>query len=482
MSGTGMTMRFFHAIALVVAIMSTAFVSVCFAETTVITTEASYTMGDGESPSFAEAQVLQKAKQAALEQAGTYVEAYTKTQNYDLTIEEIQTLAGGVMKVEVLEKTRTLVGEGLQFYTKIKATVTTDKMQELAQRIRGKNIAEDYKKLQAEYARLSHELETWKQVASGPATGAERQKALDRIKENEKTFAQVQENEATLFRRLLSGQVLIAQAQDDKAAIGQLIDDIVVAGHEVVVGRVSVNLPTDASETAARPVPKWFPWGNWPLSDAGGVIVSIPITVRASPSLAGILTDAARSFGGNGILPREPNAYSREQTGLSYDFGYDERMQVEQTIVLSRPLAQVEQTFDRLTGLYAGSLDTRVKGTEFLLSGIRHISGDFQQQLADLVLDIRLSLEDGTKYSCAAYSIVNRLIPARTEIAWFKADLSNRNSKDYNTVLLLNNAISFEVEFALPEKMVTHLKGAEARYVKLKQAPKERCRMILPTR
>ena len=29
-------------------------------------------MGEGETPSFAEAMVLQKAKQTALEQAGTY--------------------------------------------------------------------------------------------------------------------------------------------------------------------------------------------------------------------------------------------------------------------------------------------------------------------------------------------------------------------------------------------------------------------------
>jgi hypothetical protein len=41
------------------------------AETKVLTTEANYTMGVGETPSFAEAMVLQKAKQIALEQAGT---------------------------------------------------------------------------------------------------------------------------------------------------------------------------------------------------------------------------------------------------------------------------------------------------------------------------------------------------------------------------------------------------------------------------
>ena len=113
------------------------------AEIKLITAEATYTMGDGETPSFAEAMALQKAKQTALEQAGTYVESYSKVQNYNLTTEEIQTIAGGVLQVEVLNKSRTLIGDGLQFYVKIKATVTTDKMAELAQRIKGKNVAEE---------------------------------------------------------------------------------------------------------------------------------------------------------------------------------------------------------------------------------------------------------------------------------------------------------------------------------------------------
>ncbi len=195
-------------------------------EVKVITAEASYTMGDGESPTFAEAQVLQKAKQAALEQAGTYVEAYTKTHNYDLTTEEIQTLTGGVLNVEVLEKTRTLMGEGLRFYTKIKATVTTDKMEDLAQRIRGKNVAQEYKNLQGEYARLSRELETWKQVASEATTGAKRQTAIDRIKESEKDFARVQKNEANLFRRLEADAVLFdrIKAMDVQGVIQALKD------------------------------------------------------------------------------------------------------------------------------------------------------------------------------------------------------------------------------------------------------------------
>ena len=61
------------------------------AETKTILSEAIYSMGDGETPSFAEAMVLQKAKQGALEEAGTYVESYTKVRNLDLNAEEIQT-------------------------------------------------------------------------------------------------------------------------------------------------------------------------------------------------------------------------------------------------------------------------------------------------------------------------------------------------------------------------------------------------------
>lgn len=198
----------------------------CLAETKVITAEASYTMGDGESPSFAEAQVLQKAKQAALEQAGTYVETYTKIQNYDLTKDEMQMLAGGILAVEVLEKTRTMVGDGLRFYTKIKATVTTDKMEELAQRIKGMNVAQEYKKLQSEYARLSRELGEMKQIAAKATASSERQLALDRIKESEKDFAQVQKNEAALLRRLEADGVLFDRlASMDVEGVIQALKD-----------------------------------------------------------------------------------------------------------------------------------------------------------------------------------------------------------------------------------------------------------------
>ena len=251
---------------------------VAHAETKVLTAEATYVMGDGESPSFAEAMVLQKAKQMALEQAGTYVESYTKVQNYQLTTEEIQTIAGGVLQVEVLEKTRTLVGDGLKFFVKIKTTVTTDKVAELAQRIKGKNVAEEYKKLQEDYVRLSKEIESWKQLLAKTPPGPERDAALDQIRDREKAFASLQNSEATLFLRLVSGEALVRQALDEKVEVDRLIQDIKDHGHVIEIGMASA----------------------YPVADpANGVVLSFPITVKASDTLLPAVSALAQRMGGS---------------------------------------------------------------------------------------------------------------------------------------------------------------------------------------
>jgi hypothetical protein len=214
----------FHLASLCVLLLTS--FSPAYADTKMLTADAFYIMGDGETPDFAEARVLQKAKQTALEEAGTYVQSYTKVQNLNLTADEIQTIAGGVLQVEVLEKTRSLVSDGLRFYTKIKATVTTEKMEELARRIKGKNVAEEYQKLQAEYARLSRELEGWKKRAAKTPQGPERNAALAEIRESEKAFAQVQKSEADLFQRLVSGEDLMQKARVAKYKVDGLLETI----------------------------------------------------------------------------------------------------------------------------------------------------------------------------------------------------------------------------------------------------------------
>jgi hypothetical protein len=248
-----------------------------FAEIKTLTAEATYTMGDGETPSFAEAQVLQRAKQTALEQAGTYVESYTKAQNLNLTTDEIQTIAGGVLEVEILEKGRKLVGDSLSFSIKIKAAVTTDKMEELARRIKGKNVAGEYTKLQADYARLSRELETWKQRAAKIPRGSERDAAVDQIRDREKAFALVQQREADLFRRLISGQQLVEQASSDQEIVDRLIETIKTRGYIVTVG------DTKAMVVSEKP---------------DQLVINVPLTIQLSETLQDALSIAANELGG----------------------------------------------------------------------------------------------------------------------------------------------------------------------------------------
>lgn len=250
---------------------------VAHAETKTLTAEATYTMGDGETPSFAEAMALQKAKQLALEQAGTYVESYTKIQNLDLTVEEIQTIAGGVVQVDVLEKKRSLVGDGLQFHIKIKATVTTDKMEELAQRIKGKSVAEEYKKLQEEYARLSKDIETLKQSIAKTVHGPQRNEAIQRIQERERAFAAAQENEGTLIQRLVSGRDLVSASSVEQAQADQILEIIAQKGHVIILG-----------EPKAKAV----------AGKIDHLQLVIPIRLKVAASLTPTISETAKSLGG----------------------------------------------------------------------------------------------------------------------------------------------------------------------------------------
>ncbi|MGH7148259.1 MAG: hypothetical protein ACREIJ_10230, partial [Nitrospiraceae bacterium] len=242
-------------------------------------------MGDGETPSFAEAMVLQKAKQTALEEAGTYVQSYTKVRNLDLTAEEIQTIAGGVMKVEVLEQTRTLIGDGLRFYTKIRATVTTDQMEELARRIRGKDVAEEYQKLQREYGRLNREFATLKQSLAEVPVGPERETALDQLREREKTFRVLQRSEVALFERLISSEALfakalgqVAQKENEKDVVDALFARILDEGHTIRLGEPQIHTT---------------------LQNRDMVGISVPITVQATDTIKRALEDTALALGGD---------------------------------------------------------------------------------------------------------------------------------------------------------------------------------------
>ncbi len=148
-----------------IAILMTLFLlmPICgFTEIKDIISEGDYNMGDGETPSVAESRALLNAKRIALEQAGTYVESYSKVKNFQLVEDEVKVLTAGMIEVTILDKKRTIVGDGFRFWVKIKAKVKLDKMEDMAKTVKEKSIIEDYKKIQQEYEKNQREMENLK--------------------------------------------------------------------------------------------------------------------------------------------------------------------------------------------------------------------------------------------------------------------------------------------------------------------------------
>ncbi|MFZ3122803.1 MAG: tetratricopeptide repeat protein [Thermodesulfovibrionales bacterium] len=153
-----------------------------------IVSEGAYNMGDVETPSIAESRALLNAKRIALEQAGTYVESYTKVKNIQVTEDEIQVLASGIMDVEILDKKRTIVGDGFRFWVKIKAKVNPDRIQEMAKKVKEKSVVDDYKKIQEAYDKSQREIEELKKQLAQTKSEKEKKQVEAKISDDERIF------------------------------------------------------------------------------------------------------------------------------------------------------------------------------------------------------------------------------------------------------------------------------------------------------
>lgn len=162
--------------------------SVAFPEIKEIISEGTYNMGDGETPTVAESRALLQAKRVAVEQAGTYIESYSKVKNFQLTHDEIQVLASGVMEVTILDKKRTIVGDGVNFWIKISARVSSDKVDAMANRVKERMIVEDYKRLQRDYEKSQTEITDLKKRIKGAKSEEERKQIGARITDEERLF------------------------------------------------------------------------------------------------------------------------------------------------------------------------------------------------------------------------------------------------------------------------------------------------------
>lgn len=141
----------------------------------VVTAEASYVMGDGDTLAGAEEHVLARAKRKAVEEAGVYIEAASQDiekhadgRTTRLNSLSIRTIAAAITQTEFLEKRRVLEGDRIVFHVKIKATVNLDMLEDAIKRQKAyEQLAEHHHLLHAENNQLKAELDELRRQLRG---------------------------------------------------------------------------------------------------------------------------------------------------------------------------------------------------------------------------------------------------------------------------------------------------------------------------
>lgn len=143
-----------------------------FADNRTVTAEGKYVMGDMDSKKDAKALALMEAKRLALEKAGTYIESVSEVKDYQLTKDQINTLAAGVMSVEVLKEDWKMSGESMVIVVSIKAVVDTSNLKTRIAAVQDGQGSDSMKDIQNQLAALQKELAELKSQRSSPAEKA----------------------------------------------------------------------------------------------------------------------------------------------------------------------------------------------------------------------------------------------------------------------------------------------------------------------
>ena len=99
-----------------------------------------YALGDSDTKSDAKKIAFIEAKRLCLEKAGVYLESNTEVLNSQLSIDEIKTYTGGILKVEVVSEQFKAVGETLTLFMEVKAEVDLKEVSENLKRVKTDKI------------------------------------------------------------------------------------------------------------------------------------------------------------------------------------------------------------------------------------------------------------------------------------------------------------------------------------------------------
>lgn len=133
---------------------------------TVVEAEATYVMGDSDTLAGAEENALLRAKRKAVESVGVYIEAvsqdietYSKGTTAHRNAQAVRTITAAITQTEILEKRRSLDGDRLATYVRIRATVNLDALTDAVKRLKSdEQLAEHQRQLETENTQLKSQL------------------------------------------------------------------------------------------------------------------------------------------------------------------------------------------------------------------------------------------------------------------------------------------------------------------------------------
>lgn len=205
------------------------------AEPTVVTAEGKYVMGDLDSKKDARLLALMEAKRIALEKAGTYVESSTEVKNFSLTKDQINTLAAGVMSVDILKEDWTMSGQNMMATIVIRATIRTANLRNRITALHDEEKAvDDSGEIRKQLAALQKELADLKaahiaqsatKTAAPDAKGkhdviVNRISALDRLEEGNKALEAGKFDQAlAAFGDAIAQDASLADAHTGQASV-----------------------------------------------------------------------------------------------------------------------------------------------------------------------------------------------------------------------------------------------------------------------
>jgi hypothetical protein len=120
---------------------------IAYAEPSSIISEGQYVMGDLDTKKDAKTQALIEAKRMAMEKAGTYLLSTTEVKNFQLSKDQINTIAAGIMTVEILKEDWKMSGANMVLTIQIRAIVDTSNLKDRISKMQEGDNTENFKEV-----------------------------------------------------------------------------------------------------------------------------------------------------------------------------------------------------------------------------------------------------------------------------------------------------------------------------------------------